>query len=110
MAADNSAGNRMQKNLPRRHGEGPSKAKNNTFKPNPNTLMAVISVLEIVYPLRRHSERCPRSGDPEEPCVSSSSPKATLFVKDNKLQLRQGRNFLTPNHVQCKSDKAKNLS
>src|SRR5579864_6044781 len=29
-----------------------------------------ISVLEIVYPLRRHSEGCPRSGDPEEPCVS----------------------------------------
>src|SRR5579862_849564 len=41
----------------------------------------LISVLEIVYPLRRHSEECPRSGDPEEPCVSSSSPKGHTICK-----------------------------
>src|SRR5579864_1867678 len=50
-------------------------------KQSESTAFTAISILEIVYPLRRHSEACPRSGDPEEPCVSSSSPKGTLFVK-----------------------------
>src|SRR5579864_3816419 len=59
-------------------------------------VIAAISVLEIVYPLRRHSRGVREAETREEPCVSSSSPKGTLFVKSISALVRAKSSLTHP--------------